>query len=317
MMNPSWDPKVIRTYVAVVEHGSMAAAAAELGYVASAVTQQIKGLEGQLGTQLLVRKPGSRIALTAAGRAVHAAAKPLLQAHAEFGDVTRAVGQLDAPTLILGTYATAIQYLLPQVLDALRLEGLLPTLSMREMETPDALPLIHSGALDMLLGYRYLKTDDPRPSEALSTRVVARESMLVVACSAERRSFVDCQASDWSIGDRTLGDRRLLLQWAEGQGFDPRISFETSDPNCSMTLVSSGLAVSLLPATVVRAGLQRGERISIIDVPRSQELYREIFVATRPTFEPAVLYQFLDLLQEAASDANDFSAESLREPIGL
>ncbi|HJX86114.1 MAG TPA: LysR family transcriptional regulator, partial [Gemmatimonadales bacterium] len=69
------DLKLLATFLAVVGRGSMAEAAAALGYVPSAVSQHIAALERDMGIELIVRRPGSRLILTAAGRALVEAAE--------------------------------------------------------------------------------------------------------------------------------------------------------------------------------------------------------------------------------------------------
>src|SRR3954454_8633332 len=81
------DPHLLRTFVAVARHGSFSAAAAELGYTQSAISQQIAALEGDLGTPLLHRRP---VAPTEAGaRLLDHAAPILLRLEAARADVRR------------------------------------------------------------------------------------------------------------------------------------------------------------------------------------------------------------------------------------
>ncbi|MER7538761.1 LysR family transcriptional regulator [Streptomyces sp. NPDC097704] len=75
----SLDPRLLRTLLAVMRHGSMSAAAAALGYVPSAVSQHIARLEQQVGTELLSRRPGGGVTPTAAGRALADSAARVLE----------------------------------------------------------------------------------------------------------------------------------------------------------------------------------------------------------------------------------------------
>ncbi|WP_244894085.1 LysR family transcriptional regulator, partial [Planobispora rosea] len=59
------DPHLLRTFVTVARLGSFSAAAGELGYTQSAVSQQVAALEADLGTPLLQRRP---VVPTPAGR---------------------------------------------------------------------------------------------------------------------------------------------------------------------------------------------------------------------------------------------------------
>src|SRR3954468_1634175 len=71
----SMDPHLLRTFVAGARRGSFSAAAVELGYTQSAVSQHIAALEGDLRTPLLSRRP---VALTEAGARLLEHAEPLL-----------------------------------------------------------------------------------------------------------------------------------------------------------------------------------------------------------------------------------------------
>ena len=84
------------------------------------------------------------------------------------------------------------------------------------------------------------------------------------------------------------------------------MSFESTDSNCLLTLVASGLAVSLLPATVVAAGIERGEDVQIVAVPPgTPRLHRDVLVVTRPTFRPPFLDSFIGLLRDALGSAEE------------
>ncbi|OKK22642.1 LysR family transcriptional regulator [Streptomyces sp. CB00455] len=69
------DPHLLRTFVAVARLGSFSAAARELGYTQSAVSQHIAALEGDLRAALLTRRP---VAPTPAGARLLEHAGPLL-----------------------------------------------------------------------------------------------------------------------------------------------------------------------------------------------------------------------------------------------
>ena len=98
---------------AAARHGSLTLAARELGRTQSAVSQQVKALEGELGLQLFVRRP-REVSLTPEGKVV---AETL---HAAFKDIeatVTALQQRDEPNVLrLTTYQSfAIHWLIPRL----------------------------------------------------------------------------------------------------------------------------------------------------------------------------------------------------------
>ncbi|MHB1056304.1 MAG: LysR substrate-binding domain-containing protein [Rhodanobacter sp.] len=77
MQLPNLDMDALRTLAAILRLGSLARAAERVGRSQSAVSQQMRKLEAQLG-QPLFRKQGRRVALTEVGDRVHAYALRIL-----------------------------------------------------------------------------------------------------------------------------------------------------------------------------------------------------------------------------------------------
>ena len=81
------DPRFLRTFVRVARLGSFSAAARELGYTQSAVSQHIAVLEADVGAVLLTRRP---VVPTEAGARLLEHAEPiLLRLDAARADVAR------------------------------------------------------------------------------------------------------------------------------------------------------------------------------------------------------------------------------------
>lgn len=112
----SWDR--LRVFDAVAEHGSVGAAAAALHITGPAVTQQLRKLERETGTRL-VEPDGRGIRLTAAGHVLagHAAAAAATVAGAE-RDLAALHDDAAGP-LRIGSVASALRTLLPEVIDGL------------------------------------------------------------------------------------------------------------------------------------------------------------------------------------------------------
>ncbi len=103
----------ILAFDAAARHGSLTLAAKELGRTQSAVSQQVKGLEEQLGFALFVRKP-REIELTSAGRALAKAVKQALEGIDE--KVTTLMRRHEPNVIRLSAYHSfAIQWLIPRL----------------------------------------------------------------------------------------------------------------------------------------------------------------------------------------------------------
>lgn len=137
------DDHVLRTFVAVCERQSFRAAGEDVGRTQSAVSQQIKGLEAELGVQLFNRSTRS-VEMTPAGQTFYSHACSLLARHREAVSAARGASVL--PYLRIGATDDIAAYGLVPVLRALE-DG--PEPCSLDLETHSSQMLLAS------LGSRY------------------------------------------------------------------------------------------------------------------------------------------------------------------
>ncbi|MFI1398634.1 LysR family transcriptional regulator [Streptomyces sp. NPDC020681] len=301
-MKPQPDLKLLATFLAVVNHGSMADAAAALGYVPSAVSQHIAALERELGIEVLVRRPGSRLILTAAGRSLAQATETLFDATARFQDAANGIGNREIAELRVGTYPSAMSHLLPGVLSTLKARGHSARIRLIDVEIHEGLPKVKSGDMDLLIAYRYLPEDPPTPSGEWTITSLGSEPLVLVTGTRPGRRQVelaDCLEKEWISGHAHNADRRLLHRWAGELGIEPHVTFETEDLHSMLAMIRADLAVGLIPATLLGGELDGAgiERVAL--PPEAPPLRRQILAVSRPGIRPQIIDELVTLLTEA------------------
>jgi DNA-binding transcriptional LysR family regulator len=138
---------------AVAEQGSFGKAAASLGYVQSAVSQQIAFLERLVGSRLVDRTRGPRpVSLTRAGEVMLDHAEDILAqlqaAQTEFDALTRATNV----SLRVGLLDSVTVELMPEVLPRVRDQWPDLCISTFEYDPDDLVGLVETGALDVAFG---------------------------------------------------------------------------------------------------------------------------------------------------------------------
>lgn len=236
--------------VEVARAGSLTAAAANLNYTVSAVSQQVGQLEDEAGQPLVERRPRG-VTLTEAGRAVVRHAEKIERivsaAHEELQDLAG----LSTGTLRLGTVPTVTESFLPTAISRFREQH--PGVDLR----------IHSAqlsGLERLLEAREIELaitwdrDGPEgmAERGLSTELIFRDpNVLLVPASHQLagRSSVrmeELRHEPWII--RTSPNVLALLQAAcEGAGFDPIVTFEARSYQEAQAMVAIGMGIALVP----------------------------------------------------------------------
>ncbi|WP_030787836.1 LysR family transcriptional regulator [Streptomyces sp. NRRL S-920] len=240
------DPHLLRTYVTVARLASFSAAARELGYTQSAVSQHIAALEQDLGAALLTRRP---VAPTPAGARLMEHAGPLLlRLDAARADVMRMVA---APEEGL-TLAATPTALTRRTAEALPSAGVTLSVLPRD-EIPAA---VATGAVDLGLVDGLAAPNDPLrlPDVApLTARGVGQEPVAVLLPEGHplaRRTGLrlgDLVHARW-IDAPDTGLPLAQLRAANGTaGFRPALRYDGTDLRTLAALAAAGHGLTLLP----------------------------------------------------------------------
>jgi len=141
------DTKKVDALLLALERGSLTAAAEEMCYTQSGLTNMMNSLENELGFPLLVRgKSGVR--LTAEGQTMLAGLRALSEAGKSLERTAAALRERSAQVLRLGAYSSVARQWLPAVLAEFRAECPDTDVSMYVGGIADLYDRLHTNGLD-------------------------------------------------------------------------------------------------------------------------------------------------------------------------
>jgi molybdate transport repressor ModE-like protein len=288
------DIRRLRVLSEVARHGSLAAAAQDLSYTGSAVSQQIAALEREVGTRLLERRARG-VVLTEAGRtlvahagAIFAALEAAETALAELADLRRG-------HLRMASFATAAARVLPPALDLFRARHPGLEVTVEQASPREGVARLREGRLDLAL------TVDVEPSPADGVEVVrlfddpfsfALHRDHPLAAKADL-TLADLATETWIEVPEASSGGRTLREACARVGFTPRVAFESDDYAVILELVRAGVGVALIPALALRPP----QDLVVLRPVEPEPLSRAIQVATRPaTLRSPAAGAMLDIL---------------------
>jgi DNA-binding transcriptional LysR family regulator len=252
--------KRLEVLVAVVERGSLSAAADALSYTQSAVSQSIARLEAETGVPLLHR--GRRgVTPTDAGTLLVAHAGRIL---AEIAAAEAGLSQLVGAhrlRLRVGSFPSGGAALMPLAVARLRRVHPDVALTLVEGEPAQIAPRLRAGELDMALLYEFPTRAARRGGRAgLRTTVLLEDPLdLILPVEhrlAARRSLTlgDLRAEPWVQTSAASPCARHVGHCCEAAGFTPTVAFESDDYTTVLGLVAAGVGVALVPRLALGSG---------------------------------------------------------------
>ena len=283
----------------LARRGTIAAVAEALSYSPSSVSVQLAELEREAGTKLL-RRAGRNVALTAAGWR--------LAEHAEAALTTDEAVRAELATLAGGPRGrvrlTFVQSPALALLSATlaRLAETAPDLRVEvvQRETAPAIEDLRSRAVDVVVGIEYDPVPVPRHRDVDRRDLIREEVLLAVPLGGSAVTLADVEHEPWAAGQHGSGQAAAVENVCNRLGgYAPDIRHRSDDGLILRALVSSGQAVTLLPALIAAA-------TPGVATHRIPGLYRTIFTAARAAAAeaPAVV---------AVRDAITFAARSAAE----
>lgn len=227
---------------AVAREGSFRRAAARLGYVQSAISHQIAGLEGLTGKRLIERSRGTRpLALTPAGEILLAHADAVIaRVRAAQADLAALDGG-GAAALRVGATADLLARLVPSLL---RVYGAPVTLH-ETSSTPALLALLVRGELDIALA------ETPLPKGPLDAAPLCLDPFCVLlragAPLARRRKPVECAELARLPLIAHAPSRAHVEEQLRARGVDARFVLQAETGVGVRGLVAAGLGAAVVP----------------------------------------------------------------------
>lgn len=254
----SMNARDLAAFVAVVDTGSIVAAALRLHVTQPGVTRRIQGLEQELDAVLLDRQ-SKPLRPTLAGREAYRLGRLVLQAEADLREHF-AVNAEPSGEFRIGVPPFVSQLVLAEPLDRLRAAH--PALSLQVMTgwSPHILEQLKSHALDCAV--LMMPEHTPAPGK-LVVHVLARLNTVVVAplgmdLPGRPLDLADLAPHAWVLNLDGCG-LRLAVQQAFGRvGLPLQIAIEAPTVELQLSLVERGLGLGL-----VTEGQLAGSRASV------------------------------------------------------
>ncbi len=236
---------------AVETQGSVVAAAVELGFTPSAVSQQVKRLERQTGVPLLERV-GRGVMLTRHGRHLVDAGSRLLSDLEQIeAGLHRQTGMV-AGHLRLTAFSTAMRGLVAPAVGGLRTAHPDLRITLTEREPWDAVELVATGQSDLGVVHSWGDVALAIPDHLATTSVAHDVADVVVPeghrlAGRPRVSPQDLLDEDWIATPAGTICREWLTRMYDGTGQLPRIAHTSVEFASHLALVRAGLGIALVP----------------------------------------------------------------------
>ncbi|QCI12332.1 LysR family transcriptional regulator [Pseudomonas putida] len=274
----------IRAFITVAQRGNFARAADDLHLSPSALTVQIRQLEGWLGVELLERSP-RHVALTAAGREALPAMEKLLldlgnivNASQDLAAVRRGVISVAAlPSLCAGALAERLAVFRQHY------PGI--EVRLRDLVAERITERVREGDVDFGLGVRAKLGHGLSFSPLLHDRLCLFVPAGHPLASGELH-LADLHGQPMILTGRDSSVRAQIEQVFQARGLTLRVAMEANYMSTVLALVRNGLGIALLPESA-----DDGERRLVRRYLPEPGLERELGVITRSesSLSPAAL----------------------------
>ncbi len=260
----------LRYFLAVADELHFGRAAERLHMAQPPLSQQIQRLESMVGVQLFVRTRHS-VRLTPAGEVFASEVRPLFESLERSVQHARHIESGWTGSLTIGFLSSAPYTVLPAILRAYREAFPGVTLDLRQMSASAQVEALQLRQIDIGL-LRPIEND----SVVKTQRLMSEPFVLVVPNLHPLVSQDDVSAS--ALRDEpfimvphhrgTFG--KIVEAFCEAHGFTPRVAMEAAEMHTVVGLVSAGLGIAMVPASIQNLRLPGVVYRPILDAPLAQ-----------------------------------------------
>jgi DNA-binding transcriptional LysR family regulator len=271
---------------AVVAHGSVTGAAAELSYTPSAVSQHMVALERETGVQLLERI-GRRVRPTPAGEMLAKYAAEILDRVAEAEAALAGLAAGRSGRIRVASFGSASTGLVPPAVARFRTSHPQVELQLALAEQPDALFALRSNRADLAVLLLDLTTDGVAQKSVPLDRTLQWRHLfcdpyfVVLPCEHPLTALPEISLSQLAQERLISGDQsrgcpcsETFKQVCAAAGFRPTYAIEVNDFPTVQSLVAARMGIAVVPQLGLSPAVHEGVTIRRLVQP---ELARRIF----------------------------------------
>jgi DNA-binding transcriptional LysR family regulator len=278
----------LRSFIAVAEELHFGRAAQRLHMAQPPLSQQIRRLEGIVGSRLLARTSRS-VALTPAGAAFLERARRILAQAEESVEEAARIGRGEAGTLDVGFVSSAITLGVPERIQAFRRAYPAVYTRLHEGTTAQTVARLVRGEVDLGV------VRDGEPAPGLRAATLATEGFVAVLPRAHRHAgrrrlgAAALRDEPFVLYPRAAGPlaHRRNLQPCADAGYAPRIVQEATNWVTVFHLVGVGAGVTIAPASAAEI-----RPATVAAIPLTGTARSEVQLVTREGDDRAVIRNF-------------------------
>lgn len=234
-------------FIEIVETGSFTRAAEKLGYTQSAISQILRSLEEELQSALVIRSKKG-IVLTPDGEEFLPYIKNLCNAHWELLEKHKEMQGLQSGNIRIGTFSSVSCNLLPGLIKDFKKQYPSVHFDLRQGEYTNIGGWIKEGSVD----FGFVNPDAVTGLVVIPLRTDEMLAVLPPGHTLARQRKVSL--SELSNEPYILLDEGEIsepLQFFSQSNIRPNIQYRVFDDYSIMSMVESGLGVSILPKLVL------------------------------------------------------------------
>jgi LysR family transcriptional regulator, transcriptional activator of the cysJI operon len=255
--------ETLRVFVTAAEQRNFSRAAELLNLSQPGVSLNIRNLENEFGTKLMIRSP-KLVRLTEAGDILYQRAKEILALYeAAKQDIYRLHDRVTG-SLHIGASFTIGEYILPRLLAAFAEQYPQVEMDLTIANKEAIIQSIRESKLDLGLVEGEVTAAD------LIITPYMRDEMILVAADGHPLTalkFIETDALHhqvWVLRESGSGTRALSDQFIEQAGLDVKRSYVFNSSQGVKEAVAAGLGIAILSRLAVQRELEAGE---IIEIP--------------------------------------------------
>lgn len=276
------DIKQLRYFIAIVDDGSLSAAASRIGIAQPSLSQHIKFLEDRLGVELLIRSSRG-VTATEAGRILYAHAREIVDALARAKEEVRLAGTEPRGKVSFGLPSSVSMVLSVPLAEAVRRE--LPEVNLRAVEAMSGFIRDWLQDCSIDLGILY----DVGALRHMQTRLLMTEKLHFFAARTSWPlptppeapvSLADVALLDLVLPSTDHGLRALIERHARDSGIALDVVVEMDSLTQIKRLVARGNVCTILARAAAQDAIDAGDLASAPIV--EPEIRRPVYLVRNP-----------------------------------